>query len=649
MRSGYDGEIKIDTKIDTSGFNAGMDEVADSAKKGTEDVMRVWGELSHEEQIEALIHAAELYGAAWDKMSNAARDDALSGIINTVKELPEAAVAASAGLDKVGNATKRLKVTGHGLSRILFAMIPGTYRLRRAAVGFTEIGLQINGAETAAKGFSKSLGKMKILAVAIPALLIAAFALLARAMVRWAKKTIDALYNSLSTASAFRDKVVEMKTAFDNVKGAVQALGGTILLALAPAINKIINWLVKAINFISMFIASWAGQKTVMQYVSGEVEAAADSAERLAKNTGDATKAAEGALAAFDEIDVLQMEKPETGTAGAAAGVGGAVVMKEVEVPTDFAKTTWEKFKEWLKELWEGFWEEVVKFAEKWGPKLGEIFVSAGEWIKEAWHNVGEFIKKWATIAGDWIAERITKALDWIEKRAAMFKEYWGGVFNSIANWAREKAAMFKEYWGNAFENIKFIFSNAWNYIQGLWGYASTWFRTRVIDPIRNAFATVWQTIRTSAETAFTGIKNFVKDRINNIIDFLNKMISSVVLGINTILGALNNLPSVTIFGKTYGGWNIAPMIAPEIPRLATGAVIPPNSAFAAIVGDQRSGTNIETPEALLRQIVQEESGSREATVRFAGTIGEFVRKLKPYIDKENTRIGTSLVQRSSS
>ena len=43
---------------------------------------------------------------------------------------------------------------------------------------------------------------------------------------------------------------------------------------------------------------------------------------------------------------------------------------------------------------------------------------------------------------------------------------------------------------------------------------------------------------------------------------------------------------------------------------LATGAVIPPNREFAAILGDQRHGTNIEAPEGLIRQIVREELGN---------------------------------------
>ena len=47
----------------------------------------------------------------------------------------------------------------------------------------------------------------------------------------------------------------------------------------------------------------------------------------------------------------------------------------------------------------------------------------------------------------------------------------------------------------------------------------------------------------------------------------------------------------------------------PQLPYLAQGAVIPPNRKFAAVLGDQRSGNNLEAPEGLIRQIVREESG----------------------------------------
>lgn len=46
-----------------------------------------------------------------------------------------------------------------------------------------------------------------------------------------------------------------------------------------------------------------------------------------------------------------------------------------------------------------------------------------------------------------------------------------------------------------------------------------------------------------------------------------------------------------------------------NVPYLASGAVIPPNAPFAAVLGDQKNGTNLEAPEDLIRKIVREESG----------------------------------------
>lgn len=43
-----------------------------------------------------------------------------------------------------------------------------------------------------------------------------------------------------------------------------------------------------------------------------------------------------------------------------------------------------------------------------------------------------------------------------------------------------------------------------------------------------------------------------------------------------------------------------------NLPMLANGAVIPPNRQFAAILGDQRSGVNIEAPLATIKQAVTE-------------------------------------------
>jgi hypothetical protein len=147
-------------------------------------------------------------------------------------------------------------------------------------------------------------------------------------------------------------------------------------------------------------------------------------------------------------------------------------------------------------------------------------------------------------------------------------------------------------------------------------------------------------------ETVFTGVKDFVKGVINSIIDFINGMISAVVRGINAIIGGINSisitLPNLKIFGEWAGtsfGFNIPSVSAPRIPKLAAGAAIPPNSAFAAILGDQRSGYNLEGPEDRFRQIVREE---------LAGMIGdENINVTMPvYLDSEKIYEGQKRVQR---
>lgn len=97
-------------------------------------------------------------------------------------------------------------------------------------------------------------------------------------------------------------------------------------------------------------------------------------------------------------------------------------------------------------------------------------------------------------------------------------------------------------------------------------------------------------------------------------------MIRGVASGINTVIRALNRLsfdiPSwVPVFGGKRFGFNIGTISAPQIPYLASGAVIPPNKEFLAVLGDQKQGNNIEAPESLIRRIVREESGSGRGNI----------------------------------
>jgi hypothetical protein len=186
---------------------------------------------------------------------------------------------------------------------------------------------------------------------------------------------------------------------------------------------------------------------------------------------------------------------------------------------------------------------------------------------------------------------------------------------------------------------------------------------------ISEAAGKAWDKLKTGASAFWGGFTELAQTAVNMIIQLINHLIIALFSGINNMIAALDkvkinvpaalqkllNLPAV--IGFNVGLLGPPPQIplwmlnthgaGGGIPAMATGGVIPPNAAFAAILGDQRTGKNIEAPEALIRQIIKEEignQGSREITINFAGSLGALIREMKPYIDRENVRIGNSLI-----
>ena len=91
------------------------------------------------------------------------------------------------------------------------------------------------------------------------------------------------------------------------------------------------------------------------------------------------------------------------------------------------------------------------------------------------------------------------------------------------------------------------------------------------------------------------------KSIIDSIGEEIDKLTNKIYYG---LIDGLNSLPFINIKTSGGGGTSIdgsysrkSKSYAPlYVPHLAKGAVIPPNNKFLAMLGDQTSGTNIETP-----------------------------------------------------
>ena len=138
-----------------------------------------------------------------------------------------------------------------------------------------------------------------------------------------------------------------------------------------------------------------------------------------------------------------------------------------------------------------------------------------------------------------------------------------------------------------------------------------------IIQFIKGVFAGDW-------ESAWEGIKKVFKGIWNSIVIIVESAINFIIKGLNWLISKINTIqftvPSWVpgVGGKSIGA-HLSTLSEVRIPRLATGAVIPPNREFMAVLGDQKSGTNIETPLATMvdafKQAMSEYGGGTTTVV----------------------------------
>lgn len=472
--------------------------------------------------------------------------------------------------------------------------------------------------------------------------------------------------------------------------------------------------------------------------VADNTEDAAKNQENLAKATAKSGKAAKGALASFDELNVLQQDSG--GAAGPDDGGGGIVpdlsgfdtTVSELEGLAERVEILKGKFAAFFgpiiqgfnnlgvalapltNTLWEGLkwaWDNILVPMGSWvmteaAPEFLNILGSAAEFLNNVlaalqplgiwlWENFLQPLGSWAGDAFVDVLRLINDAFEWlgnwvsthqaeVERIAILvgaiatamtLVSVAGGIFTAVMGVATAVATGFGAvmafitspiglvvaaiagliilllYLARNWDSVKKKAGEVWASMKKTYEEAAAWFQKNVIDPIVEGFNKGMEAIGKAWEPIWDGIVEFVKQRLNSIIDVLNALISGAISGLNQMIKMVNSIKVTipdwvpNIGGKTFGV-NLKLLESVQIPRLATGAVIPPNSEFAAILGDQRSGRNIEAPEGLIRQILQEELGSLDANIQinFGGSMASLIRQLRPAIVKNDVRIGRNMV-----
>ena len=225
-------------------------------------------------------------------------------------------------------------------------------------------------------------------------------------------------------------------------------------------------------------------------------------------------------------------------------------------------------------------------------------------------------------------------------------KQIWEGMkqtWNAIVSSIKDAWNMFITWLQSRSPLLAAIFQTYGSFISGLYKSIKQWL-SGIIEFVSGVFTGDWT-------KAWEGVKDIFKGIWNGIITVVEYAINFIINGINLLISALNTIhfevPDwVPIIGGRSFGISIPLVSQVALPRLAEGAVIPPNREFMAVLGDQKSGTNIETPLETMVQAFKQamnESGGRSQTIILQLNGREFARAVYKANNEETQRVGVRL------
>lgn len=263
-------------------------------------------------------------------------------------------------------------------------------------------------------------------------------------------------------------------------------------------------------------------------------------------------------------------------------------------------------------------------------------FTGHGEELIQGLKNIidgfGKFFK--GVFTGD-----MKLAVEGIKQIWEGMKQTWNAIVNSIKDawnmfitWLQSKSPLLASIFQTYGKYVSDVYKNIKDILKG------------VIDFIVGVFTGDWT-------KAWEGVTEIFKGIWNNIVAIIEAAINFIIDGINLLISALNTIhfeiPDwVPIIGGKSFGISIPLVSQVELPRLAEGAVIPPNREFMAVLGDQKSGTNIETPLDTMVQAFKQamnESGGRSQTIILQLNGREFARAVYKANNEETQRVGVRL------
>ena len=447
----------------------------------------------------------------------------------------------------------------------------------------------------------------------------------------------------------------EARDAIAQLKGALLTLAQPLVQIIIPAFTALVKVLATVVSFIANIVSALFG--TTAKESANAAKSLNDQ-KNAYKGVGGAAKSASKQLASFDEINKLSGE----------GGGGSGIILPDFSTAANFAFL--DKIADKLKKIGQdivnpfkdvtGFIGNV--FSGDWGAALDNIinFVSHTrilladllDFVGYIFGAIIDTIIEKCGLAGTPVGDMLTGIKDIVQGALGLISGILTGDLEKMKQSVIQMLTGVKTFVFGIWDWFKLGLTSLLDWLDGktngrfheIIELAKTYV-SDVIDGVKQIFGGfidfLTGVFTLDWEKAWEGIKEIFRGIWNTIVGVLEAAVNLIIKGINWLISKLNSL-QIKIpdwLGGGSFGFNIRPIAELQIPRLAKGAIIPPNREFMAVLGDQKQGTNIEAPADLIRQIVREEinnfGGGEDITIKFTGDLAQLARVLSPEITRQ--------------
>ena len=454
-------------------------------------------------------------------------------------------------------------------------------------------------------------------------------------MAVWTNGTGLALLNNIQLLlQTIFDLITAIATAFTNAWN-TNNTGEQMLQAIMNLLNTIIQ-IITSIG--QAFIAAWndgnAGQimlQSIMTLITTVVQAisAIGQAFLAAWNDGNAGQTMINTL--IQMITAVVSLVNSIGQAFIAAwtdaGLGESIFSNILSIITNIENAI-KSLAENLQSAWEyngngvAVWESVLKIIDDVLAGIDKMSQATADWASGL--NFEPLVTAFNNFmaALEPVVDLIMNGLAWA----------WENVLLPLASWTIEEAApAVLNLLAAALQAVYKVVSALAPILQTIWS---------IIKPIV-------QFIGFSVISIIKGLTDTITklgDAISFVLNLISKIGSGIGSGISSLVGALGGGLSAFSMDSPTAAYAL------DIPALANGAVIGPNSEFLALLGDQKSGVNVETPLSTMIDAFNAALDARGGTGNSSQPIelyidgAKFARITGPYNSGETRRRGVSLV-----